>query len=50
MGAMVDTKNQAWVNRIWDDIAIDFIDRPSDYYGASLRLIYMLVMSRNWWA
>lgn len=49
VAAMIDARYQTLLNRIWDDIALDFIDTPSDYYGASLRMMYMLVMSRNWW-
>lgn len=50
VGAMVSAQYQTWLNRIWDDVAITYIDTPSDYYGASLRLLYMLAMSGNWWA
>ena len=46
---MSDARHQALVNRIWDDIALTSVDTPSDSYGASLRLLYMLVMSGNWW-
>lgn len=49
VGAMVDAKYQRWLNRIWDDVAITFVDQPTDAYGANLRLLYMLVMSGNWW-
>ena len=49
VAAMSDARHQALVNRIWDDIALTSIDTPSDSYGASLRLLYMLVMSGNWW-
>ena len=50
VAAMVDKRYQPWLNRIWHDVAITSIDPSSDYYGSSLRLIYMLVMSGNWWA
>ena len=46
---MVDARYQAWVNRIWDDIALESVDTPSDSYGASLRALYLIAMSGNWW-
>ena len=49
IGAMIDARYQTWLNRIWDDVAVTYVDTPSDYYGATLRLLYMLVMSDNWW-
>lgn len=49
IGAMIDARHQAWVNRIWDDIALESVDTPSDSYGASLRALYLIVMSGNWW-
>lgn len=50
VGAMVDRKYQAWLNRLWDDIAVETVADPADYYGATLRLLYLLVMSGNWWS
>ena len=50
VGAMIDRRYQTWLNRIWDDIALTSIDTPADSYGASLRLLYMLVISGNWWS
>lgn len=49
IGAMVDARHQTWVNRIWDDIALESVDTPGDSYGASLRALYLIAMSGNWW-
>ncbi len=50
VGAMVSTRYQGWLNRLWDDVAsTTVVDPPSDYYGGTLRLLYMLVLSGNWW-
>jgi hypothetical protein len=47
VAAMVDSSNQAWLDAIWKDLAAS----PADtYYGDTIRLITMIVMSGNWWA
>ena len=35
---------------IWDDVAISTAGDPTDYYGATLRMVYLLAMSGNLWA
>jgi endo-1,4-beta-D-glucanase Y len=45
VAAMVDGSNQAWLDAIWQFLVRD---RSVDYYGASIKLIGMLVMSGNW--
>jgi endoglucanase len=47
VGAMVDATNQAWLNALWTQIVAAPID---DYYGDTLKLLAMLVLSNNWWA
>jgi endo-1,4-beta-D-glucanase Y len=38
--------NQAWLDALWTEIAA----RPqADYFGDSLKLLSMIVMSGNWW-
>ena len=49
VGAMVDDRYQALLNRIWDDVAISTAGDLSDYYGATLRMVYLLTMSGNFW-
>jgi endo-1,4-beta-D-glucanase Y len=47
VGAMVDATNQAWLDALWAQIVAAPID---DYYGDTLKLLAMLVVSNNWWA
>jgi len=47
LGAMTDATNQAWLNRIWD-YAIKEPLSDEEYYGNTLKMICMLVMSGNW--
>jgi hypothetical protein len=42
---MVDGAHQAWLDSIWRFLVQD---RSVDYYGASIKLISMIVMSGNW--
>ncbi|HXI57814.1 MAG TPA: glycosyl hydrolase family 8 [Polyangia bacterium] len=46
VSAMIDPSNQAWLDAIWKNL----VDGPvDDYYGDTIRLITMIVMSGNWW-
>jgi len=47
VAAMVDRGNQAWLDALWGAI-VD--DDGGGYYGDSIKLLSMLVMSGNWWA
>ncbi|HEV7731145.1 MAG TPA: glycosyl hydrolase family 8 [Candidatus Binatia bacterium] len=49
VGAMVNATNQAWLNALWDQVVGTPIG-ASDYYGNTLKLLSMLVLSNNWWA
>jgi endo-1,4-beta-D-glucanase Y len=49
VGAMVDSTNQAWLNALWAQIVATPVG-GSDYYGNTLKLLAMLVLSNNWWA
>ena len=49
VGAMVDGRFQDLLNDIWDDVAITTAGDPADYYGATLRMVYLLTMSGNLW-
>lgn len=44
VAAMVGT-DQAWLDGIWSGMAID-----QGYYGDSITMLCMIVMSGNWWA
>jgi endo-1,4-beta-D-glucanase Y len=46
VAAIVDAANQKWADGIWAHLS----DAPiQDYYGDTIRLIAMMVMSGNWW-
>jgi endo-1,4-beta-D-glucanase Y len=50
VSAMVEAAsgtNQAWLNALWDAMVGQ---GPGEYYGDSLKLQAMIVMSGNWWA
>jgi endo-1,4-beta-D-glucanase Y len=48
VGAMTDAKNQIWLNRIWDYASKEPMS-DEEYYGNTLKLMCMIVMSGNWW-
>lgn len=49
VSAMINSSNQAWLNSLWDHNAA--ISTSGDvYYGNTIRLLSMLVVSGNWWA
>lgn len=46
VAAMIDSSDQAWLDAVWKNLK----DGPDDdYYGDTIRLITMIVMSGNWW-
>ncbi|EOO34184.1 hypothetical protein IIU_02673 [Bacillus cereus VD133] len=48
VSAMVNDNNQEWLNMLWEKmISIDF--NKSRYYGNSIKLLCMVVISNNWW-
>src|SRR6266545_3085621 len=47
VGAMVSSDNQEWLNALWDQVAGSSVQ---GYYGDSLKLLSMIVMSGNWWS
>jgi endo-1,4-beta-D-glucanase Y len=50
VAAMVEAENgsnQAWLDALWTDVEGR---APADYYGDSIKLMAMLVMSGNWWS
>lgn len=50
VAAMVGAENQTWLNDIWTELLARDPDKDDDYYGNSLKLLSMIVMSGNWWA
>lgn len=49
VAAMIDARYQTLLNNIWDDVAVTAVSDPGDYYGATLRMVYLLAMSGNLW-
>ena len=47
-GAMIDARNQLWLNRIWD-YALSEPLADEEYYGNTVKMLCMIVMSGNWW-
>jgi endo-1,4-beta-D-glucanase Y len=48
ISAMVDIKNQAWLNRLWDYI-INFRLEDFDYYDNSIKMLNLIILSHNYW-
>lgn len=49
VGAMVADDNQEWLNSIWDLVTQTGLDEES-YYGNTLKMLSLIVMSGNWWS
>lgn len=47
VSAMIDAKNQNWVNAIWDDMQGQSIKNGA-YYENTLKLLSMIIMSGHW--
>jgi hypothetical protein len=52
VAAMTDAGNQAWLNALWDWIAVQHADvfADDDYYGNTIKMLAMIILSGNWWA
>jgi len=48
VSAMIDPKNQIWLNRIWD-YSNNFDIHEMDYYDNTIKMINMIVLSGNYW-
>ena len=48
VSAMVDSKNQEWLNKLWD-YTTGFKLSEFDYYDNSIKMICMIIISRNYW-
>jgi endo-1,4-beta-D-glucanase Y len=49
VGAMADAANQAWLDAVWSAVVARSLSAENDYYGNTVKLLSMLVMSHNWW-
>ncbi|OBZ17249.1 beta-glucanase [Bacillus sp. FJAT-26390] len=53
VSAMIDSANQEWLNDLWDyhtDAVNPTAVEWRYYYGNSIRLLSMIVVSGNWWS
>ncbi|WP_081735154.1 glycosyl hydrolase family 8 [Paenibacillus gorillae] len=53
VGAMIDKRNQQWLNDLWDYHTEEANSTALEYryyYGNSIRLLSMIVASGNWWS
>lgn len=48
VSAMVDKKNQAWLNKVWD-YTTAFKIKDFDYYDNTIKLLNMIIISGNYW-
>jgi endo-1,4-beta-D-glucanase Y len=48
VSAMVDQKDQQWLNSVWDYL-VHFKLKDYDYYDNSIKLLDMIVLSGNYW-
>jgi len=48
VAAMVSSKNQKWLNSIWDYL-LNFKLNDFDYYDNSLKMLSLLIISGNYW-
>jgi endo-1,4-beta-D-glucanase Y len=48
VSAMVDKKNQAWLNKVWD-YTVAFKLKDFDYYDDTIKLLDMIIISGNYW-
>ena len=49
VSAMIDNTNQVWLNSLWNYMKTVSINRDG-YYGNTIKLLSLIVISRNWWA
>jgi len=49
ISAMVDQKNQAWLNKVWD-YSMSFKMKDFDYYDNTIKLLDMIILSGNYWS
>jgi endo-1,4-beta-D-glucanase Y len=45
VSAMIDAKNQQWLNKLWDNA----VKNNKSYFGDSITMLCMITASGNWW-
>lgn len=48
VSAMVDTKNQIWLNRLWD-YTVHFGLGKFDYYSNTIKMLDLIILTGNYW-
>jgi endo-1,4-beta-D-glucanase Y len=48
ISAMTDSKNQVWLNKLWDYI-IHFKLKDFDYFDNSIKMLNLIILSHNYW-
>ncbi len=48
VSAMVDQKNQQWLNKVWD-YTMQFKLKDFDYYDNSIKMLNLIIISGNYW-
>lgn len=48
VSAMVDSKNQVWLNKLWDYL-VAFKAKDFDYYDNSIKMLALIILSHNYW-
>jgi endo-1,4-beta-D-glucanase Y len=48
ISAMVDSKNQGWLNKLWDYI-IQFKMKDFDYFDNTIKMLNLIILSHNYW-
>ena len=48
IAAMVDGKNQQWLNNAYNLLLLQQLNTNS-YYENTLKMLYLIVLSGNWW-
>jgi len=48
VAAMVDSKNQDWLNKVWNYL-LAFRLKDYDYYDNSIKMLNMIILSGNYW-
>ena len=49
VSAMISSGNQAWLNALWSSMISKHPIAAEGYYGNTLKMLVMIVVSGNWW-
>jgi hypothetical protein len=52
VAAMTDAQHQAWLDALWKFTVVQDpdVDQGDDYYGNTIKMIDLIILSGNWWA